>query len=190
VFSTTTSVQETCPAITSDPILQTTYAPIVLGGEATPIPFPNYTITPANCYALQNLLFKDASNADLVARGDVVVDLVLKTITYKRIDTTGFDAQITMYAVFNTNTNPAYLTELPYTNVGKPIDFIDCRVKNMVINTTPFLPSLSQLGPALLISISKDSANAACVYSTSYDLPIGANLHLANDITTTNSFSY
>ena len=102
----------------SDPILQTTYTPIVYGGEATPIPFPNYTITPANCYALQNLLFKDASNADLVARGDIVVDLVLKTIKYKRVDTTGFDARITMYAVFNTNTNPVYSNIPAYTNMG------------------------------------------------------------------------
>jgi len=38
----------------------------------------------------------------------VVIDWVTKTITYKRVDTTGFDAQITMYAVFYTNTNPAY----------------------------------------------------------------------------------
>jgi hypothetical protein len=136
-FTTTASVQVTCPQITVDPVLVTTYTPIVYGGKATPIPWPTYTINPANCYAIQNFLFKDASNADLVARGDVVLDLVLKTITYKRIDTTGFDAQITMYAVFNTNTNPAYLSELPYTNVGKAIDFIDCRVKNIVFATTP-----------------------------------------------------
>jgi len=162
----------------------------VLGGEATPIPWPNYTITPENCYALQNLLFKDASNADLVARGDIVVDLVLKTITYKRIDTTGFDAQITMYAVFNTNTNPAYLSEPPYTNVGKAIDFIDCRVKNIVVVKTPSNGAVSQLGPSLQITISKDQSNAACVYSTSYSQPIGANLIFTNGVSTADSFSY
>jgi hypothetical protein len=61
--------------------LVTAYTSIDNFGTSITIPWPNYSITPADCFVPVNFIFKD-SVGNLLASGIITVNWVAKTITY------------------------------------------------------------------------------------------------------------
>jgi hypothetical protein len=107
--------------------LTTVYPTYEYWGDPVSIAWPTWTITPTDCFGLQSLTFQDASNIDLVASGVVIIDWVLKTITYQR--PTGYDLFIKMMGVFSSS---------PLTTTAvKQIDFV-CPCFTAVINPANF----------------------------------------------------
>lgn len=66
-----------CDTSTPTVTLLTTYPLYEYKLVPLSISWPSFSITPANCFALENLIFKDKNNNDLVLDGTVKIDWVL-----------------------------------------------------------------------------------------------------------------
>lgn len=76
-----------CTSSTPTVSLLTVYPTFEYVGSQLSIAWPSYTMTELDafgqpCFGLIDLAFKDQNNNDLVLDGTVVIDWVLKTITY------------------------------------------------------------------------------------------------------------
>ena len=134
------------------------YTDIHYNGNPISIPWPTYSVIPADCFGLEDLQFRDAANADLVANGVVVIDWVAKTITYQ--NPTG-DAFITMYAVFNAPTS--------YTDSGTTITFKDFCLETTI--SLPFTTLANMSATITQAAATQQFGLATDSYSTSKGIP-------------------
>ena len=70
------------PATSLSVSLVTAYSSIACTlGTSISIPWPNYTVTPADCFIPEDFIFKDSAG-NVLATGIVSVNWVAKTLTY------------------------------------------------------------------------------------------------------------
>lgn len=92
-------VDQCTPATSFMAALVTAYTNITYTlGTSIVIPWPAYTVTPADCFIPVNFIFRDQSGT-LLPNGVITVDWVAKTITY--VSSTSY-TYITIQAEFNT----------------------------------------------------------------------------------------
>jgi hypothetical protein len=86
-------------------------------GATLSFAWPAFTIVPASCFALSNLLFTDSSNADMVTDGRIAINWVSKTISYMN-SVNSYDPTITMKGVFSSPTDYTETTGTTITLTG------------------------------------------------------------------------
>jgi hypothetical protein len=127
---------QTCGTNTPTVTLTTSYSPITATGSAITVPWPNYTIVPADCFGYSDILIKDCSGNDLVLAGLFTIDWVNKVITFN--SNLGCKSDASMSVVINTLT-PFTAPVIPLTFVCPPDPCLSTTINPATMSpTTPY----------------------------------------------------
>ena len=146
---------QTCDTSAITVASTSSYSQVVWTPAAISIAWPSFTISPADCFGISDIEFRDSTGTDLLASGLFAVDWVAKTLTFNT--KLGCVDAVTMFTTFNTIT--------PFRDSGVALTF-DCAPYFCPLTTispqtfatpTPYQMVFSQPNPATVLQFKMHS---------------------------------